>query len=214
MTTTRAARRISRCSACAIARHTAPDDAAGLPEPDTLAREIPDLDLHHLWALDATQATAGVKANANRALAPYGRKIGPDPASIDAAKIGGIAANNASGMCCGTRENSYHTLAGVRVMLADGAVTLAQAIRSARLSVRGRGGRVFDNNRFPGSGAPTTVYDYSDTDHNDDVGTRSRFAAWVHEPGEDAFKLPPLGGGEQLRNQFLIHGLKLAPAGD
>lgn len=39
------------------------------------------------------------------------------------------------------------------------------------------------------SGAPSTVYDYSDTDHNDDVGTRSRFSAWVHEPGEDAVYL-------------------------
>jgi D-lactate dehydrogenase len=65
---------------------------------------------------------AVIGAHANRALAPLGRKIGPDPASIDAAKIGGIAANNASGMCCGTRENSYHTLAGVRVVLADGGV--------------------------------------------------------------------------------------------
>jgi D-lactate dehydrogenase len=65
---------------------------------------------------------AVIGAHANRALAPLGRKIGPDPASIDTAKIGGIAANNASGMCCGTRENSYHTLAGVRVVLADGAV--------------------------------------------------------------------------------------------
>ena len=34
--------------------------------------------------------------------------------------IGGIAANNASGMCCGTAQNSYHTLAGLRVVLADG----------------------------------------------------------------------------------------------
>jgi len=65
---------------------------------------------------------AVIGAHANRALAPLGRKIGPDPASIDAAKVGGIAANNASGMCCGTRENSYHTLAGLRVVLADGAV--------------------------------------------------------------------------------------------
>ncbi len=63
-----------------------------------------------------------IGGHANRLLAPYGRKIGPDPASIDAAKIGGIAANNASGMCCGTRENSYHTLAGMRVILADGTV--------------------------------------------------------------------------------------------
>ena len=45
-------------------------------------------------------------AAANRFLAPYGRKIGPDPASIDAAMIGGIAANNASGMCCGVADNS------------------------------------------------------------------------------------------------------------
>ena len=59
---------------------------------------------------------------ANRRLAPLGRKIGPDPASIDAAMIGGIAANNASGMCCGTAQNSYHTLAGMRIVLADGTV--------------------------------------------------------------------------------------------
>ncbi|MGZ9033684.1 MAG: FAD-binding and (Fe-S)-binding domain-containing protein, partial [Rhodospirillales bacterium] len=59
-------------------------------------------------------------AEANRRLAPFGRKIGPDPASINACKIGGIAANNASGMCCGTSQNSYRTLASMRVMLADG----------------------------------------------------------------------------------------------
>jgi D-lactate dehydrogenase len=63
-----------------------------------------------------------IGAAVNRRLAPHGRKIGPDPASIDAAMIGGIAANNASGMCCGTAQNSYHTLAGMRVVLADGAV--------------------------------------------------------------------------------------------
>jgi D-lactate dehydrogenase len=63
-----------------------------------------------------------IGAAANRALAPHGRKIGPDPASIDAAMIGGIAANNASGMCCGTAQNSYHTVAGMRIVLADGSV--------------------------------------------------------------------------------------------
>jgi D-lactate dehydrogenase len=63
-----------------------------------------------------------IGAVANRKLAPLGRKIGPDPASIDAAMIGGIAANNASGMCCGTAQNSYHTLSGLRVVLADGTV--------------------------------------------------------------------------------------------
>lgn len=61
-----------------------------------------------------------IGAEANRRLAPFGRKIGPDPASINAAKIGGIAANNASGMCCGTAQNSYQTLQSLRLVLADG----------------------------------------------------------------------------------------------
>lgn len=61
-----------------------------------------------------------IGAQANAWLAPFGRKIGPDPASINACKIGGIVANNASGMCCGTAQNSYHTLAGMRLLLADG----------------------------------------------------------------------------------------------
>ncbi len=61
-----------------------------------------------------------IGASANAVLAPLQRKIGPDPASIAAAKIGGIVANNSSGMCCGTAQNSYHTLAGLRLVLADG----------------------------------------------------------------------------------------------
>ncbi len=63
-----------------------------------------------------------IGAVANQSLASFARKIGPDPASIDAAMIGGIAANNASGMCCGTAQNSYRTLAGLRAVLADGSV--------------------------------------------------------------------------------------------
>lgn len=74
---------------------------------------------------DALQVRAGtgmVGAEVNRRLASLGRKIGPDPASINACKVGGIAANNSSGMCCGTSQNSYKTLAGMRVLLADGTV--------------------------------------------------------------------------------------------
>ncbi|WP_232772564.1 FAD-binding and (Fe-S)-binding domain-containing protein [Psychromonas sp. Urea-02u-13] len=61
-----------------------------------------------------------IGAQANKLLAPYQRKIGPDPASINTCKIGGIAANNSSGMCCGTAQNSYNTLVGMTVVLADG----------------------------------------------------------------------------------------------
>ena len=63
-----------------------------------------------------------VGARANTFLAPHGLKIGPDPASIGAAMIGGIVANNASGMCCGTAQNSYKTIADIRRVLHDGTV--------------------------------------------------------------------------------------------
>jgi D-lactate dehydrogenase len=63
-----------------------------------------------------------IGGHANVYLSPYGKKIGPDPASINACMIGGIAANNASGMCCGTAQNSYNTLASMRIVFADGSV--------------------------------------------------------------------------------------------
>jgi D-lactate dehydrogenase len=63
-----------------------------------------------------------IGAKANNYLAPHGLKIGPDPASIGAAMIGGIVANNASGMCCGTAQNSYQTIADIRIILNDGTI--------------------------------------------------------------------------------------------
>ncbi|TQV80103.1 FAD-binding oxidoreductase [Exilibacterium tricleocarpae] len=72
------------------------------------------------WQIVLGPAVVG--ADANRALAVHFRKIGPDPASINTAKIGGIAANNASGMCCGTSWNTYNTLRSMKLVLADGSV--------------------------------------------------------------------------------------------
>ena len=57
-----------------------------------------------------------------RILAQYGRKFGPDPASVASAMVGGIVANNASGMCCGVHANSDRMLLGVRLVFADGTV--------------------------------------------------------------------------------------------
>ena len=54
-------------AAVAIARHTAEDDCAGLPEPGLLAREPPELDLYHPWALateDAIELTRRCEAAA------------------------------------------------------------------------------------------------------------------------------------------------------
>ena len=43
-------------AAAAIARHTAEDDCAGLPDADLLARDMPDLDLFHPWPLSTEEA--------------------------------------------------------------------------------------------------------------------------------------------------------------
>lgn len=59
---------------------------------------------------------------ANNLLKEYGAKIGPDPASISAARLGGILSNNASGMCCGVAQNAYHTLRSMTFILPSGTV--------------------------------------------------------------------------------------------
>jgi D-lactate dehydrogenase len=63
-----------------------------------------------------------IGGHVNAMLRARGRRIGPDPASIDACMMGGIVANNASGMCCGVAESSYHTLESIRVVLPSGLV--------------------------------------------------------------------------------------------
>jgi D-lactate dehydrogenase len=57
---------------------------------------------------------------ANQMLQRYATKIGPDPASISAARMGGILSNNASGMCCGVSQNAYHTLRSMTFVLPSG----------------------------------------------------------------------------------------------
>ncbi len=57
---------------------------------------------------------------ANLALAPYGYRLGPDPASSGVATVGGVVANNASGMCCGTAQNSYKTIESMTFILPSG----------------------------------------------------------------------------------------------
>jgi D-lactate dehydrogenase len=59
---------------------------------------------------------------ANAALARHGRVLGPDPASAIACTIGGVVANNASGMTAGITRNSYRTAASMTVVLPSGTV--------------------------------------------------------------------------------------------
>ena len=58
----------------------------------------------------------------NGALARYKRKLGPDPASEIACTIGGLVANNSSGMTCGTEKNTYRTLDSMTLVLPSGTV--------------------------------------------------------------------------------------------
>jgi D-lactate dehydrogenase len=86
------------------------------------------VDLSQYW--DLVQPEAGgervrvqpgvIGATVNAYLKKHGRKIGPDPASINSAMMGGILSNNASGMCCGVSKNSYHTTRFIRFMLPNG----------------------------------------------------------------------------------------------
>ena len=59
-------------------------------------------------------------AQVNAYLKPHHCHIGPDPASKSAAMMGGVLANNSSGMEAGVRYNSYHTMASMEFVLANG----------------------------------------------------------------------------------------------
>jgi D-lactate dehydrogenase len=79
---------------------------------------------YHISA-DLGEITLGagiLGAEANGFLTPYGKKIGPDPASVNSAKIGGIVSNNACGMASGVEDNSMGTVTGMRVIFSDGTV--------------------------------------------------------------------------------------------
>lgn len=67
------------------------------------------------------QPGATVRA-VNARLAPYGTKLGPDPASETACTVGGVVANNSSGMACGTEFNTYRTLESAVLVLPSGTV--------------------------------------------------------------------------------------------
>src|SRR5690606_5995137 len=66
-----------------IARYTAADSAAGLPEAEFLASDIIDLQLHHPWDLD-TDGAAAIALQAERAA----RDVSPLITNTDGASVG------------------------------------------------------------------------------------------------------------------------------
>src|SRR5215217_8674331 len=95
---------------------------------------------------NAEQITLGpaiIVAEANKALKPHNKKIGPDPASQATCKIGGVVNNNSSGLCCGVAQNTYHTMARLRIVLTDGTM-LDSGDAASRDAFRASHGRMLE----------------------------------------------------------------------
>ncbi|WP_206424897.1 FAD-binding and (Fe-S)-binding domain-containing protein [Neoactinobaculum massilliense] len=79
----------------------------------------------------------------NAVLARYKRKLGPDPASSAACTVGGVVANNSSGMHCGTQFNTYKTLDSLVFILPDGTM-IDTADADANAQLRAKEPKLFD----------------------------------------------------------------------
>ncbi len=105
-------------AACAIARHTAIDAAAGLPDADRLFRgEPPDLDLFHPWGLTVEESIELARRSEGAALAVDRRITNSEGATVSAYDsdfilansrgfIGGYANSKASISCSVVAEDS------------------------------------------------------------------------------------------------------------
>nr|MBL8457645.1 metalloprotease PmbA [Zoogloeaceae bacterium] len=81
-------------AALSIARFTAPDPCAGLPDEALLARDCPDLDLHHPWSLGIEQAIEMARACEQAAFAVSPRISNSEGASVSTQESHFISANS------------------------------------------------------------------------------------------------------------------------
>ena len=81
-------------AAAAIARHTAEDDAAGLPDAELLAREQPDLDLYHPWDISTEQAVELAKECEAAAFAVSKKIRNSEGATVSAQQTQFVLANS------------------------------------------------------------------------------------------------------------------------
>jgi PmbA protein len=81
-------------AALSIARFTAPDDCAGLADPEMLAHEFPDLDLYHPWALQVDEAIERARACEAAALAVDPRITNSEGATVSTQQSHFIYANS------------------------------------------------------------------------------------------------------------------------
>jgi len=107
--------------ALAIARYTARDPAAGLADPERLARSIPDLDLYHPWDLSVDDAiTMGREAEA-AALAVDRRLVNTEGSSVARGESEFVYANS-NNFCAGYKSSRHHIDCSVIGDPGDGAM--------------------------------------------------------------------------------------------
>jgi PmbA protein len=95
-------------AALSIARYTAKDVCAGLPDEDMLARDIPDMDLYHPWDLPVEDAIALAKQCEQAALDADKRISNSEGATVNLHEAQFITANSMGFM--GGFPTSRHSL--------------------------------------------------------------------------------------------------------
>jgi PmbA protein len=106
--------------ALAIARYTAEDPAAGLAEPDRLAKAWPDLDLYHPWELPVDDAIRLARETEAAALAVDPRISNSEGSTVARGESEFVYANS-EGFCGGYRSSRHHIDCSV-IAEADGAM--------------------------------------------------------------------------------------------
>lgn len=89
-----------------LARYTAEDPCAGLADAERLARDIPDLDLRHPWAIDAARAIDLATQCEAAALGHDARITNSEGASVNASD-GARAYGNSHGFLAGYRDTHH-----------------------------------------------------------------------------------------------------------
>ncbi len=107
--------------ALAIARYTAEDGAAGLADPDRLARTVPDLDLYHPWDLDVDAAIALGRAAESAALGIDPRLTNTEGSTVARNESEFVYANS-NGFLNGYRASHHHIDCAVIGDPGDGAM--------------------------------------------------------------------------------------------
>ncbi len=99
--------------ACAIARHTEADPAAGLADPGRMAGSLRDLDLWHPWPVEANQAVALARACEAAGLALDARIGNSEGATVQTGESLGVYANSHGFV--GAERSTRHSLSCVLV---------------------------------------------------------------------------------------------------